>query len=61
MKKLEVQKMEEISGGSCFGMISGFAGAVSASMFGPIGIIAGAAAFAYGVRQAGSCHLIEPR
>lgn len=57
MKKLKVEKMEKIEGGSCFGMVSGFAGAVSASMFGPIGIVAGVASFAYMIRQSQTCNL----
>lgn len=49
--------MEKIEGGSCFGMVSGFVYAVSASMFGPIGIVAGVASFAYMIRQSQTCNL----
>lgn len=57
MKKINLERMEKITGGSCWGAFSGFTGMIAASMFGPAGIVVGAASFAYMIRQSQTCDI----
>lgn len=54
---MNLEKMEKITGGSCWGAFSGFTGMIAASMFGPAGIVVGAASFAYMIRQSQTCDI----
>ena len=57
MKKLNLEKMEKIEGGSsaCTWMYVSFGLVVVASLAGPAGILVGAAWFARGVSSAYNC------